>query len=865
MNNTILEYVEIINPTKGIVDCNNDILLLSDPVNDIPPYIQSPYELIINKVNSIGGSGSTIFYPSTSAIVQYVNNIVNSKTINGTLNRIITGGTSNNIIIDISSNYIGQTSINTLGTITGGTWQGSPISNTYISGAITWNNKVSSVGGVLNRTITGGTALNPTIDIDSNYIGQNSIKLLGTITGGTWNGTAIGDTYIGSASIWNNKVTTISGVINRTVTGGTATNPTIDISASYIGQISITTLGTITGGTWQGTAINDTYISSSSTWNNKISSVGGVLNRTITGGTAINPTIDISNNYSGQTSIVTVGTIINGTWNGNQITDAYITSASNWNNKLNSSDFNIFSGTTLPSLYYNKAQDDSTFLKITVFGSYTGSTQTTLNNKVTAVTGGTGNIVIFSTNGTISDSGITPASLSGGTGSGTTVNISGTLNRIITGGTATNPIIDISPNYIGQNSINLLGTITGGTWNGTSISDTYINSSSIWNNKVSSVGGVLNRTITGGTTINPTIDIDSNYIGQVSIKLLGTITGGTWNGSAISDGYISSSSTWNNKVSSIGGTLNRIITGGTSTNPTIDISASYSGQTSIVTLGTIINGTWNGVAIADSYISSSTTWNNKLNSSDFNVFSGTTLPNLYYNKTQIDSSFVKTTTFSSYTGSTLTTLNNKVTTVVGGTGNIVIFGVGGAISDSGITPASISGGTGSGTTTIVSGTLNRIIVGGTSSNPIVDISSNYVGQSSITLVGTITGGTWNGSQITDTYITSANNWNNKLNSSDFNIFSGTTLPSIYYNSNQIDTNFLKLSVFIPYTGNTQTAINNKVTAVTGGTGNIVIFSANGAIADSGVTPASISGGSGSTVTTKIDYNKIIAYQIALSL
>jgi len=64
-------------------------------------------------------------------------------------------------------------------------------------------------------------------------------------------------------------VTSVTGTTNRiTSTGGTS--PVIDISAAYVGQTSITTLGTIATGIWQGTAIADTYISSASVWNAKV-------------------------------------------------------------------------------------------------------------------------------------------------------------------------------------------------------------------------------------------------------------------------------------------------------------------------------------------------------------------------------------------------------------------------------------------------------------------------------------------------------------------------------------------------------------------------------------------------------------------
>ncbi len=58
-------------------------------------------------------------------------------------------------------------------------------------------------------------------------------------------------------------------------------------------------------------------------------------------------------------------------------------------------------------------------------------------------------------------------------------------------------------------------------------------------------------------------------------------------------------------VTSVSGTTNRITsTGGTT--PVIDISASYVGQSSITTLGTITTGVWNGTAIANANLANST-------------------------------------------------------------------------------------------------------------------------------------------------------------------------------------------------------------------------------------------------------------------
>ncbi|MFT3908311.1 MAG: hypothetical protein QM737_02710 [Ferruginibacter sp.] len=78
----------------------------------------------------------------------------------------------------------------------------------------------------------------------------------------------------GNITISTGGVTSVSGTTNRITISGTTT-PAIDISSAYVGQTSITTLGTITTGTWQGTAISDTYISSASTWNAKQSALSG--------------------------------------------------------------------------------------------------------------------------------------------------------------------------------------------------------------------------------------------------------------------------------------------------------------------------------------------------------------------------------------------------------------------------------------------------------------------------------------------------------------------------------------------------------------------------------------------------------------
>ncbi len=93
-------------------------------------------------------------------------------------------------------------------------------------------------------------------------------------------------------------------------------------------------------------------------------------------------------------------------------------------------------------------------------------------------------------------------------------------------------------------------------------------------------------------------------------------------------------------------------------------------------------------------------------------------------------------------------------------------------------------GGGGGTVTSVSGTSNRITVTNPNTTPVIDIAATYVGQTSITTLGTIGTGTWQGTPVADAYIASAATWNAKENALTFSTGLTRSTNTITVNTSQ---------------------------------------------------------------------------------
>lgn len=138
-------------------------------------------------------------------------------TVSGTAGRIVVDNTvPATPVVNIDPTYQGQTSITQLGVIAAGTWQATTIApdrgGTGLSSLtagkflqvnaggdgydlvdIAGGGQVDAVSGTTGRIVVNSTnPANPVVNIDPNYVGQETITNLGTVAVGTWNATPIG-------------------------------------------------------------------------------------------------------------------------------------------------------------------------------------------------------------------------------------------------------------------------------------------------------------------------------------------------------------------------------------------------------------------------------------------------------------------------------------------------------------------------------------------------------------------------------------------------------------------------------------------------------------------------------------------------
>ena len=167
------------------------------------------------------------------------------------------------------------------------------------SADVTDTTNVTAAGALMDSEVTNLAQVKAFDSSDyAPAAGSSSVVTVGTVTAGTWQGTAIADGYIASAATWNAKQAaltfgiantnavkidaadvaddeyarfTANGLESRTI-GEIKTDLSLakgDVGlgnventalSTWAGTANITTVGTISNGTWQGTAIGSSYI-----------------------------------------------------------------------------------------------------------------------------------------------------------------------------------------------------------------------------------------------------------------------------------------------------------------------------------------------------------------------------------------------------------------------------------------------------------------------------------------------------------------------------------------------------------------------------------------------------------------------------
>ena len=269
-------------------------------------------------------------YNSTATDVGDIANI--NATFAGTPSDLVEG-------VGSKAHYTGQADIVTVGTIATGTWQATDVAVAHGgTGASTESDARTNLGVAIGSDVQ---AYNATLDnvAAGTYAGDNSIVTVGTIATGTWQGTAVADTYVAD------DLTISGGTVDNSVIGGTTpaaiTGTQVDITAQgdlrlqdttggqYIalqapGTVSASWTATLPAAVGSsGQALRTSNASGTLEWfTPEVGDITGVTAGTGLSGGGTSGTVSLAVETS-QTQITALGTIATGTWEATDVAVAH--------------------------------------------------------------------------------------------------------------------------------------------------------------------------------------------------------------------------------------------------------------------------------------------------------------------------------------------------------------------------------------------------------------------------------------------------------------------------------------------------------------------------------------------------------------
>lgn len=230
--------------------------------------------------------------------------------------------------------YTGASTIATVGTITVGTWTGTAIAVANGgTGATSAGTARTNLGLAIGTDVQAYNATLAAVAAGT-YTGSSTIVTLGTVTTGVWSGTAVAVAKGGTGATDAATARTNLGLaIGTDVQAYNATLATV-AAGTYVGTSTIVTLGTVTTGTWNAGVVAGLYGGTGVANSGKTITLGGNLvtsgafavTFTLTNTTTVTlPTTGTLVNTAVTTlsSLVSIGTITTGVWNGTLIGAAY--------------------------------------------------------------------------------------------------------------------------------------------------------------------------------------------------------------------------------------------------------------------------------------------------------------------------------------------------------------------------------------------------------------------------------------------------------------------------------------------------------------------------------------------------------------